>query len=397
VQRILMTIEKGGFEAVLVGGCVRDMLLGRPVHDWDVATSAPDARVAGLFPRTVPTGVRFGTVTVVAPEGCVEVTTYRSDGAYTDSRRPDSVAFVGELTEDLRRRDFSMNAMAVRPDGTVVDPFGGRADIARRLIRCVGNAADRFSEDALRMFRALRFKAQLGFEIEEDTMAAIRACAPLCAALSAERVRDETEKILLSARPENIGTAVECGLYAGRLNGVEVAQAPERPDPAAALRRIAALPEDRPLRWAALTAVLVRAGLTGCAKSFLGAMRLDNGTVRSAGAGAEKALGGPIPEDRIALKRLMAALGADAALCAAAAADALRGGDSLRRVRDLLESGECWSLNGLAVAGEDLISLGIPQGPALGAALKKLLEHVIERPEENKRDVLIALIDEMNM
>jgi tRNA nucleotidyltransferase (CCA-adding enzyme) len=397
VAAVLKTIEDGGCEAVLVGGCVRDALLGRPIHDWDIATSAAAENVAALFPKTVLTGARFGTVTVVAGEGNVEVTTYRSDGVYSDNRRPDSVQFVGSLYEDLRRRDFTMNAIAMRPGGALADPFGGQGDIGRRLIRCVGNAEDRFSEDALRMFRALRFSAQLGFEIEKNTMAALIKCAPLCRALSAERVRDETEKILLSKSPELIGTALGCGLYAGRLDGGGVTG--ETASSAApltdALRRLAGLPEDRPLRWAALAAVLLRAGHITSAGTFLSGMRLDNGTVRSAVAGAEAAPAGPLPEDRTGLKRLMAALGAEAALCAAASYEALGTAGALARVRDVLESGECVSLAGLAVTGQDLLDLGFTQGTALGAALKKLLDHVLVHPEDNRKEELIRIAQDM--
>jgi tRNA nucleotidyltransferase (CCA-adding enzyme) len=386
VRGVLTTIEDSGYEAVLVGGCVRDILLGRVIHDWDIATSAPAERVADLFNKTVLTGARFGTVTVVTGEGNVEVTTYRSDGAYTDNRRPDSVTFVGELIEDLRRRDFTMNAMAVRLDGTSVDPFDGRGDIARRLVRCVGEAADRFSEDALRMFRALRFSAQLGFEIEEATMTAMRRCAPLCASLSAERVRDETGKILLSDRPGIVGIAVNFGLYAPRLDVPET-----RPFN---FEILAGLPPELELRWAAFAAVLARAGLIGSPAAFLKDLRLDAKTVRSSGTGAAAALKG-LGSGSLALKKQLSSLGAEAGLCAAAADEALRGGDSLSRIRAVLGSGECWSLGELAVKGEDLIERGYQSGPGLGALLKKLLGHVLEHPEDNKKEMLLRLAEEM--
>lgn len=381
VREVLNTLEGGGYQAWLVGGCLRDMLLGRAIHDWDVATSALASNVAALFPKTIETGARFGTVTVVTSGGAVEVTTLRRDGTYSDKRRPDEVLFVDDLLEDLKRRDFTINAMAMTAAGQLSDPFDGRGDLTRRLIRCVGRAEDRFSEDALRMFRALRFSAQLGFDIEEDTMKAIAACAPLCAALSAERVRDETEKMLLSDRPGLIGTAVEYGLFNGRLN-----RQGALPD---CLRRIAGLPLERQLRWAALCAVLQHSGFILSGRAFLSAMRLDNETVRNSAAGTDVVLKG-YPSDRLDLKRLLSGLGTDAVRSAAAANDVLYGGNALDFVNDVISSGECFTLAELAISGDDLIALGAMPGKQLGEALKRLLDHVIDHPEDNKRAFLIG-------
>lgn len=389
VRGILNTLESGGFKAWLVGGCLRDMLLGRTIHDWDVATSARSAEIVSLFPKTVETGARFGTVTVITSGGLVEVTTLRSDGVYSDRRRPDEVHFVDDLLEDLKRRDFTVNAMAMTSAGGLSDPFDGQGDLERRLIRCVGRPEDRFSEDALRMFRALRFSAQLGFDIESLTMAAIGRCAQLCAALSAERVRDETEKILLSPRPELVGAAVSLGLFEGRLDKADGQSADLLDVQSPALRRIAGLPEDSRLRWSSFCAVLQRNRRTASARDFLRAMRLDAKTVRSCAAGAETALAAPLPEDRTALKRLMSAVGPDAARCAAAADVVLRGGDTLRRIEEVISGGECFSIAQLAVTGDDLIAMGITPGRQLGLLLKKLLDHVIDHPEDNKREVLM--------
>ena len=381
VRGILNTLESGGFKAWLVGGCLRDMLLGRPVHDWDVATSARGAEIGLMFPKTVDTGARYGTVTVVTADGPVEVTTLRSDGVYSDRRRPDRVQFVDDLLEDLKRRDFTINAMAITTAGELSDPFDGRGDLERRLIRCVGRPEERFSEDALRMFRALRFSAQLGFDVDSSTMDAVRSCARLCAALSAERVRDETEKILMSPKPELIGAAVEDGLFSGRIEKAAL--------PYNALCRIAGLPEDRRLRWSAFCAVLQRVGLIPSASDFLLTMRLDAKTVRYCGAGVAAVLAGPLPEDRIGLKRLLSHIGPDAARCAAAADVVLRGGDTLRRIEEVISGGECFSIAQLAVTGDDLIAMGIAPSRQLGAILNKLLDHVIDHPEDNKREVLM--------
>lgn len=214
VTRCLDTLRAAGHAAHPVGGCVRDLLLGRKPGDFDVCTSARPEQVTALFDRTVPTGLRHGTVTVLAEDGAVEVTTFRREGGYADGRHPDGVTFDVGLREDLARRDFTINAMALGPDGGVVDVFGGRADLAAGLIRCVGDPDTRFAEDALRMLRALRFAAQLGFTVEPDTLAAIRRGAPRAALVSGERIKAELEKILLSPRPEWAGEVLRLGLLA---------------------------------------------------------------------------------------------------------------------------------------------------------------------------------------
>ena len=197
---IIKTLEDAGFEARYVGGCVRDTLLDRPIHDWDIASQALPEDVLRLFPHCVPTGIRHGTVTVLLDGVSAEVTTYRLDGAYHDGRHPDGVRFVRSLAEDLARRDFTINAMAMDESGAVTDLFGGREDLSRRVIRCVGEPETRFREDALRMLRAYRFAAQLGFSLDAQTQAAIRRCAPLCASLSRERVRGGEDASVRPAR-----------------------------------------------------------------------------------------------------------------------------------------------------------------------------------------------------
>jgi len=212
VRALCAKLWEAGYEACPVGGCVRDLLLGRTPEDWDVASSALPEAVMDLFLRTVPTGVKHGTVTVLTGDLAVEVTTFRREGGYADARHPDAVSFDAGLLEDLSRRDFTVNAMALGRMGEVIDPFGGRADLESRLIRCVGEAERRFSEDALRMLRAARFAAQLGFAIERETLAAMEKNAWRCAGLSGERVRLELEKTLLSPRPELAGEMVDLGL-----------------------------------------------------------------------------------------------------------------------------------------------------------------------------------------
>lgn len=212
VQEIIHTLNRAGFEAYIVGGCVRDSLLGREPKDWDITTSARPEEVKALFPHTFDTGIKHGTVTVRRGGASYEVTTYRVDGNYTDHRRPDQVAFSSNLREDLLRRDFTINAMAYHPEHGLVDLYQGLEDLERGTIRCVGNAADRFQEDALRMLRALRFSAQLGFSIDPVTYQAIGILKALIRHVSWERIRDEMTKILISDHPEVLRQAYDTGL-----------------------------------------------------------------------------------------------------------------------------------------------------------------------------------------
>ena len=202
VEWVIGKIRDAGYEAFAVGGCVRDTLLGRTPEDWDVTTSARPEAVKAIFERTVDTGLQHGTVTVLKNRKGYEVTTYRIDGEYHDGRHPDSVEFTPNLLEDLKRRDFTINAMAYSHETGIVDEFGGMEDLKAGIVRCVGRPEDRFTEDALRLLRALRFSAQLGFEIEESTYAAIKTIAPNLAKVSKERVQAELTKLLLSAHPE---------------------------------------------------------------------------------------------------------------------------------------------------------------------------------------------------
>ena len=195
VQQIIQRLEKEGYEAYAVGGCIRDTLLGRLPQDWDITTSACPQAVKELFSHTVDTGIRHGTVTVLLNRQGYEVTTYRIDGEYEDGRHPKSVTFTGELAEDLKRRDFTINAMAYNETRGLVDEFDGTGDLKRGIIRCVGSPVERFEEDALRMLRAVRFAAQLGFDIEEETGAAVAALSGTIAKVSAERIQMELVKL----------------------------------------------------------------------------------------------------------------------------------------------------------------------------------------------------------
>ena len=363
VKYILNAIERAGFEARLAGGCVRDTLMGRRPADWDIACSAPPDAVEALFPRTVPTGKRHGTVTVLYGGGSCEVTTYRVEGAYSDRRRPDGVRFTSSLEADLARRDFTVNAMAMDAAGNLTDPFGGREDIERRLIRCVGSPEERFSEDALRMLRALRFSAQLGFDIDPRTDAAVTALAPTAAALSAERVRDEFLRALASPRPQRAWEMLTRGPLA------RFAAAEGEAPPLAALPVYA--------RLAHLCFELERRGYIASTEGFLTQLRLPRAEVRTAARAAAILRSGSRD-----YKRLLRDCGESAVLAAY---------PKSRALRRVLRGGECWDLAHLALDGDALRALGL-SGREVGAALARALDYVIDHPAANREDTLLSFI-----
>ena len=384
VTAILLRLREGGFLAYPVGGCVRDLLLGRRVSDWDVATSARPEQVLGLFSRSSATGLKHGTVTVTEDAISVEVTTFRTEGPYSDGRRPDSVRFVGKLEDDLARRDFTVNAMALDADGSLIDPFDGLSDLRNRVIRCVGDPRVRFHEDALRMWRAFRFSATLGFGIEGGTWDAVASCAAFAARLSAERVAAETQKILMSGGVARLSDALLLGLMdpflsahpAFRLPVVVLKKLPLRPD----------------CRWAGLAALLIRAGcLSVGANSYLRALRLPNRVIEPASFGAERAAQ-PMPDDDAGWRRMCHRHGIHGALCAAAAADALNGAPRCMSVlRRVLGEKPCLSYHSLALSGTQLMRAGL-EGPEIGKAQRKLMEHVLEHPENNVPETLWQIL-----
>ena len=359
-EKIIKGLCAAGFPAYYVGGCVRDRLLGRPVHDWDVTTAALPEEVMALFEHCVPTGIRHGTVTVFLDGAQAEVTTFRTEGVYLDGRHPSEVRFVRTLAEDLSRRDFTINAMAMDADGNVTDLFGGRDDLARRCIRCVGDPEKRFREDALRMLRAYRFSAQLGFALDAATAGAVERCAPLAAALSMERIRDEMEKTLLSPRPPVLRTMAEAGL----LKAAGIDALPE-------LDWLAELPAEPSVRWAGLKVLYPALEPSR--------LRLPSRLCSLIGRAASAYCPQP---DRITLKRAVAENGTEAAEIAAA----LAGEEAL--LSEILASGECVTLGQLAVSGGDLSWL---RGREVGQTLHALLAHVLRHPEENSRETLLNL------
>lgn len=366
VIHILNTLERSGYEARLVGGCVRDTLLHRRPNDWDVATAAAPEAVTELFERTVPTGIRHGTVTVLYGGSACEVTTYRVEGAYSDHRRPDSVRFTSRLEEDLSRRDFTINAMAMDASLAITDPFGGREDLSRRLIRCVGDARERFTEDALRMLRAVRFAAQLDFALDSAALEAIAGCAPLCSALSPERVAAELRAVLASRNPDMVWLMADLGL----LNAWLTPREGER-------THLGALP--RCARLAHFCSDLSRCGSITSTDTFLRSLRMDTRSVKICSAAAEILASGSRD-----YKRLLRDYGEDAVLASY---------PKSRRLRAVLRSGECWSLASLAITGGELAALGYA-GRELGEELRRLLEHVIDCPEDNRPEILCKLASE---
>ena len=382
VRQVLITLQSHGHTAYLVGGCVRDMILGVRPNDWDICTGALPEEVLAIFPGSRPTGLKHGTVTVVCGKRSVEVTTFRCEGNYADHRHPDSVSFVRDLNTDLSRRDFTMNAMALSPDGLLADPFGGCRDMEAHVIRCVGDPEKRFEEDALRMLRAVRFAARLDFEIEPLTRAAIERKAYLAASLAAERMRDETEKILLTKHPEYIFELLSLGL----LDSFLLRRLPD----AGRLSAVARLPKKALPRWAALCAILAENGCIASAEEFLTALRLDSRTIRCC-SDAVSLLREEKPSDSYGWKKLLSVFGVDSVSCAALCRDTLHGGHAYRELRSVLKSGECFSVKHLAVTGDDLLELGI-KGRELGETLRFLLDYVMEYPDNNRRELLLSLI-----
>ena len=359
-DRVIETLNAAGFPAYYVGGCVRDRLLRRPIHDWDITTAARPEQIMALFARCIPTGAKHGTVTVLEDGFCAEVTTFRADGAYLDGRHPQSVRFVPSLREDLARRDFTVNAMAMDAAGRITDLFGGQRDLAARRIRCVGDPETRFREDALRMLRAYRFSAQLGFSIDPETEAAAQRCAPLCAALSIERIRDEMEKTLCSPAPQLLREMAQIGLL--RPAGI---------DALPALDDLAALPSEPAVRWSALKR---------CFPALDPArLRLPGRLCTQITAAAQSCQSNM---DALALKRCAAQYGWEVAELTAA----LTGTQAL--ASDIRASGACVSLRELAVGGQDFPDL---HGAQIGAMLHRLLDHVLEHPEDNTRQALLSL------
>lgn len=391
---IINKIRERGYEAFAVGGCVRDVLLGRTPEDWDVTTSAMPEEVKAIFGKTVDTGLQHGTVTVIKNRKGYEVTTYRIDGEYHDGRHPDSVEFTRSLTEDLKRRDFTINAMAYSHETGIVDEFDGMTDLKNGIVRCVGCAHDRFTEDALRILRAIRFAAQLNFSIENGTYRAISDIAPNLAKVSKERIQVELTKLLLSDHPEKMAMVFETGIagyVAEGFSDIFKNEASSGGDCCAEFTekfgRIGALPREKSLRWAAFLRFLAPEQ----AVKILKGLKLDNETIGNVRAMLD-VFGNPPKPEKAAVRRVLSRV----------TKQQFEGGlylleleenDSVPQLRalgrEIMEDGDCLSLKELAVGGSDLIALGMKPGKEIGEALNALLDLVLEDPKLNERSLLI--------
>ena len=400
VLLIMNTLAEAGYEAYAVGGCVRDSLLQREPKDWDITTDALPEAVKALFRRTVDTGIEHGTVTVMRGKTGYEVTTYRLDGAYSDGRHPDSVTFTPELREDLRRRDFTINAMACAADGTLVDLFGGQEDLEKRVVRCVGDPDERFTEDALRILRAVRFSAQLDFAIEPETWEALRRHAPNLVHVSRERILAELTKTLLSEHPERLSELGPAGI---------LEWLPEQFAECHADRRAAALPEERSIRW---TGVFAESA-PETVRELLKELKSDRDTMDRA-ALLTREVKKPLPEtaaetrillseigperfaDLILLKKAGYGLNADTGVAAGIGNPGRTAAERIRRAEtlaaEILSRGDCISLKQLALTGRDLIALGVKPGAERGQKLAFLCRKVLEQPELNEKETLKKLL-----
>lgn len=391
VERIIGQLNEHGYEAYIVGGCVRDMLLGREPEDWDITTSALPEQVKAIFKRTIDTGIQHGTVTVMVDKTGYEVTTFRIDGEYRDGRHPSTVAFTPNLTEDLKRRDFTINAMAYNGATGFVDQFGGVEDLKRGIVRCVGEPMDRFTEDALRILRAIRFSAQLGFAIEERTYEAIRAIGPNLAKVSRERVQVELTKLLCSSHPERIAMVYETGISAyvsetfHRMYGGSADALPAVP---------AEIPPKKHLRLSAF----LRGGSPEQAVTVLKDLKLDNDTISRVRT-LTHWLGKRLVPEKPALRRVMSQVEPELFDDLIMLKECLLGlgtletGEELARIRaltgEIRRDKDCLSLRGLAVTGRDVMDAGVKPGKAVGETLAALLELVLEEPSRNTRDYLL--------
>lgn len=433
VGKIIGILEQAGFEAYAVGGCVRDSLLGRTPDDWDITTSATPEQVKALFYRTVDTGLAHGTVTVLMDKEGFEVTTYRVDGDYEDGRHPKEVTFTASLAEDLKRRDFTINAMAYNPRTGLVDLYEGIRDLQEKTIRCVGNARERFSEDALRILRAVRFSAQLGFSVEDKTKEALSQLAPNLKYVSAERIQTELLKLLVSPHPDYLRLAWEAGITAQFLPEFDASMKTEQNTPhhcytvgEHTLQSLLLVRADKVLRLTMLLhdlgkPVVKKTDETGrdhfklhgaeserLAKLILRRLKLDNDTIGKVCRLVRWHDYRPEPEMkavRLAVNRIgedLFPLYLEVQRADVLAQSLYRREEKLGRLaavdqcyREICEKGQCVSLKTLAVTGKDLIAAGIAPGPHLGELLEALLQSVLEEPDLNQKETLLTLVSSL--
>lgn len=429
VNIIISTLQAHGYEAYAVGGCVRDSILGREPDDWDITTSATPLETKALFKRTFDTGIEHGTITVLLDKDAFEVTTYRVDGKYEDSRHPKEVTFTRSLKEDLLRRDFTINAMAYNDEKGLVDIFGGIRDLKNKTIRCVGNAEERFGEDALRILRAVRFAAQLGFEIEKETQKGIVKLAPTLANISAERIQVELVKMLVSPNPGLLEKAYELGITKVILPEFDEMMQTTQETPhhkysvgEHTIKAIEMIRADKVLRLTMLLHDVAKPQMktidgngvahfkmhdirgAEMAKVILRRLKFDNDTFGKV-TRLVQYHDYRIPAEPKRVRRAMNKIGEDLFpyYLEVRRADTMAQSEYLREEKlqnirememcyqDILEKKECVSLKDLAVSGSDLIADGMQPGKEIGMILNKLLEMVIENPNLNTKETLLAL------
>lgn len=433
VNRIIHTLQSHGYEAYAVGGCVRDSILNRVPDDWDITTSATPLETKALFPKTFDTGIEHGTITVLIDKDAFEVTTYRVDGKYEDSRHPSEVTFTRSLKEDLLRRDFTMNAMAYNEEEGLVDIFGGMQDLENKRIRCVGNASARFGEDALRILRAVRFAAQLGFDIDKETQVAIQELSPTLANISAERIQVELIKMLTSSNPGMLKKAYELGITKVILPEFDAMMQTEQENPhhqysvgEHTLKSMEAIRPDKVLRMTMLFHDIAKPLMktmdqngvahfkmhdtkgSEMAKQILKRLKFDNDTINKV---VKLVLYHDyrMPAEEKNVRKAMNKIGEELfphylevrkadtlAQSAYMQEEKLQNIEDVKRCyEEILKRGECVSLKTLAITGSDLIANGMQPGKEIGNVLDKLLELVIEHPEYNTKETLLKLKDKL--
>ena len=405
VAFIIDTLYERGYEAFAVGGCIRDCLLGTVPKDWDITTNALPMDIKNIFSRTVDTGIEHGTVTVLIDKEGFEVTTYRIDGEYEDARHPKNVEFTSNLKLDLMRRDFTINAMAYNDKVGLVDEFAGKDDLRGGVIRCVGDAIKRFEEDALRILRAIRFSARFGFDIHSDTKEAIRLKSHLLNKISAERIKAELDKTLISKYPEKLFFAAKNGVFDSIL--VKIGELLKSSDGERIIKNIKTLHElyrdyegtcDEKQFLAMCWTLLIYSYSDEEAKEHYKDLKSDNYLLRLSVAlikGKEEKM----LEDDYAIRKLANKMGVDIMPCVFLVREAVAVDESekviIRKCRDIfnnqLRNGYCMELKSMKVTGKELIQAGIKPGKNMGNILEHLLEYVLRNPENNNKEKLINI------
>ena len=392
VENIIERLKEHGFEGFAVGGCVRDSLLKKTPTDWDITTDALPEDMKKIFKKTFDTGIAHGTVTVLMDGVGYELTTYRIDGNYSDGRHPDSVSFSKNLSEDLCRRDFTVNAMAYSHNKGIVDLFGGRKDLQNGIIRAVGDAKKRFDEDALRMLRAVRFASQLGFKIDDDTFEAIKEKAKLLSNVSKERIFVELNKSLCGDFAQNIKMVYTSGLY--RYIGKEFAKL----DKSIYDFYPRKFPNKKHMYWAAF---LENIENVEAVKKILFELKSDNAT-RNNTYLLVKELKNPLPSSDEDIRWSLHRIGADL-FCDYIEIlktdkknkDILDKIDTIEnRYSLILKENHAYEISMLDITGKDLMDIGISKGPKIGEVLEFLLKKVIENPLNNEKSSLLRLVKE---